>query len=288
MNKITIFAHYDKNNKIEDYVIYYLEGLKKVSKDIVFVSDSNIDDDELKKLNNITIKNIIGSHGEYDFGSYKRGFTYLFENKLLENYDELIFVNDSCYGPLFSLENIWEEMSKKECDFWGITANPNGIGIVDLTKKKFKLTKDYHIQTYFLCLKKQVFQNKKFQEFIENIKKENSKEEIIINYEIGLTKLLHTLDFRSEVYCLISNSLGDSHLKFWQKLIKIDKSPFLKRSLVLHKNLETIYPLFLKSTIKNTSMNYRIIKNDISKNRLKNKPIKKLVSIIKTLREKLY
>lgn len=32
MNNIAIFAHYDKDNLIDDYVVYYLEQLKKYVK----------------------------------------------------------------------------------------------------------------------------------------------------------------------------------------------------------------------------------------------------------------
>ena len=46
-NNIVIFAHYDKNNCIDDYVIYYLEQLKLISKYIIFVSDSDLNKEEL-------------------------------------------------------------------------------------------------------------------------------------------------------------------------------------------------------------------------------------------------
>ena len=46
----------------------------------------------LKKLK--TIKNILHAiatrHGEYDFGSYKRGFQYARDKKILNNYKEKI------------------------------------------------------------------------------------------------------------------------------------------------------------------------------------------------------
>ncbi|MFM7702988.1 MAG: sugar nucleotide-binding protein, partial [Alphaproteobacteria bacterium] len=35
----TIFAHYDKDQIIDDYVIFYLENLRKISDYIIFVSD---------------------------------------------------------------------------------------------------------------------------------------------------------------------------------------------------------------------------------------------------------
>ena len=77
MKRLCIFAHYDKDNIIDDYVIYYLNSLKEVCDDIIFVSDNNLQEEERNKLNGIVSKIIAKSHGEYDFGSYKRGFLYL-------------------------------------------------------------------------------------------------------------------------------------------------------------------------------------------------------------------
>ncbi len=42
MNRVAVFAHYDKSNLIQDYVVYYLSELKKCAGKIIFVSDSDI------------------------------------------------------------------------------------------------------------------------------------------------------------------------------------------------------------------------------------------------------
>ncbi|MBT5828295.1 MAG: lipopolysaccharide biosynthesis-like protein, partial [Alphaproteobacteria bacterium] len=41
MKRITIFAHFDKQNIIDDYVIDYLKELRKYS-EIIFVSDGDL------------------------------------------------------------------------------------------------------------------------------------------------------------------------------------------------------------------------------------------------------
>ena len=106
-NRVAIFAHFDKNNRIQDYVIYYLRELNKVIDKIIFVSDSNISVEELDKIQPYVKHAIVGRHGEYDFGSYKRGFIYAKTNNFLKNCYELIFCNDSCYGPLYPFEDVF-------------------------------------------------------------------------------------------------------------------------------------------------------------------------------------
>ena len=109
MNRLAIFAGYDKDGIIDDYVIYYIKELKKIA-DIIYVSDCDIIESELEKISPYCIHMINGRHREYDFGSYKRGYLYARDNNLLNNYHYLIFCNDSMYGPFFEFEPIFEEM----------------------------------------------------------------------------------------------------------------------------------------------------------------------------------
>ena len=80
MKRLCVFAHWDRDNKIDDYVIYYLKALKEVCETIIFVSDCNLEPNETNKLNNIADFVIAQKHGEYDFGSYKRGFLFAKKN----------------------------------------------------------------------------------------------------------------------------------------------------------------------------------------------------------------
>ena len=115
MKRAVIFAHWDNNLTIDDYVVYYLKELKKVIEKVIFVSANNLSENETKKLDGIADNIIAKHHNEYDFGSYKRGFEIL-KAEGLSNYEEIIFANDSCYAPLFSLDKLFEEMEEKECD----------------------------------------------------------------------------------------------------------------------------------------------------------------------------
>ena len=80
---------------------------------------------ELNKVKDYTIKAIGERHGEYDFGSYKRGYIYAKENNILENYDYLILCNDSVYGPFFNFKEIVENMESKDTDIYGIFKHLN-------------------------------------------------------------------------------------------------------------------------------------------------------------------
>ena len=104
-----------------------------------------------------------------------------------ENYDELAFVNDSCYGPLYPLKPIIEQVG--ECDFWGMTRN---------------LEWREHIQSFFIVFKKQVFTSEIFKNFMASIKDEEKKLDVVTKYEIGLSRLLLENGFNFDdaaLYC---------------------------------------------------------------------------------------
>ena len=50
MKRLCVFAHWDRDNIIDDYVIYYLKALKQVVSTLVFVSDCDLPSEELEKL----------------------------------------------------------------------------------------------------------------------------------------------------------------------------------------------------------------------------------------------
>ena len=226
MKRLCVFAHWDRDNIIDEYVIYYLKALREVCQTIIFVSDSDLAPSELTKLDEVADYKIAQRHGEYDFGSYKRGFLLAKEKAL--DFDELIFANDSCYGPFFPLKPIFNKMDKKKCDFWGFTKNNYGIIIRENIGYSCH---DPHVQSYFMVFKSNIISNPVFYNFIKNIKHEDSKNEIIINYEIGLSKLLSKNGFKWKVYINAYTHTENCLLIKWDKLIKNKHFPFLKTSI---------------------------------------------------------
>ena len=219
MKRLAIFAGYDKDNIIDDYVVYYIKELKKIA-DIIYVSDCNIIENELEKIKDYCIHIINERHGEYDFGSYKRGYLYAYEKDILKDYDYLILCNDSCYGPFFNFQKIVENMENKNTDVWGI--------FECLKDEK----NDEHLQSYFLSLKQKVYLSEYFYNFMYSIKKENNKLDIIKKYEIGLSNLLKkkNVSITSFLDSNIKEKMDiNNNIPFYNPYIAIKKGfPFLK------------------------------------------------------------
>ena len=169
-------AHYDKHNRVDDYVYYYLRMIGVMASEIIFVTVADIDDDDKNKLSNLGVKVIVRDNLGYDFYSYKTGIKELDLNV----YDELIICNDSVYGPLFDLSHVFSKMDNDGCDCWGVT-DSNEI--------------EYHMQSYFIVFRKSILDSEVFRQFWDNVQILNDKTEIIKKYEIGLSKLLISSGF---------------------------------------------------------------------------------------------
>ena len=228
MNRLVIFAHYDKDCIVDDYVVYYLKALKEVASDIVFVSCNKLENKEI--LDNIVTVVIDDPHNEYDFGSYKRGYLYAKDN--LDKYDEIIFANDSCFGPFYPLKSICDNMSERECDFWGITKN--NFGIIYIKKPLIHP----HIQSYFIVFKKQVFTSEVFADYINSIKEEENKKSVIEKYEIGLSDLLVKNGFKYDSYINAYKKVNNIPILRWYQIILNYNMPFMKTSLIKHQNVK--------------------------------------------------
>lgn len=212
---VTVFAMFSSNGKIEEYQLYLLTGLKEISDYIIVVADNTIYEEELKKLDGLCNAYRFIRHGEYDFGSYKYGYNYLLEHNILKEDDNLLFINDSNYGPVYSFKNVLDDFQGKECDFYGLSVGTNP---------------EKYIQSFFIILKHNVWNSDVFKGYINKIKKQLSPATVVVNYEFTFTKEMITNGYSYEVYCNIKSDKNEFiPTKYGYTLISDYKYPVIKR-----------------------------------------------------------
>ena len=241
--RIAIFAHFDKQNIIDPYVIRYLKELRKYS-EIVFISDGNLKECEINKIKTLCFDNICKKHGESnDFGSYKRGFMLIRDKypEKLQEIDELLFVNDSCYLT-GSLEDIFTESRKKiNHDFWALTDDFSST----------KEDKIYFLGSYFISFRKSILLSSSFEDFISSIKKLKNHDEIVWCYEIGLTAMLQDQGFKS--YCYFSKlKIGEYIDKNRNNISKNIKKLLMNNSSMKELGINQI----IQNVLNKESLNY--------------------------------
>lgn len=212
MKRLAIFAFYNEKGLINDYVVTYLKYLKEVSDNIIFVADNDPNVKELSKIYLLVSHIESYHHGEYDFGSYKIGFKYAKEHYLLDDVDEIILCNDSCFC-VDSLKPAFDKMSTKPCDFWSMTASNEY---------------EPHLQSFFLVVKKKLFNSEVFSNYLDNVKHLDSFLEIVNTYEIPLKMTFEKEGFKSASY--IKAPKKNNPTFFPIKCIKV-KMPLIKRKI---------------------------------------------------------
>lgn len=181
MKRLCIYAHYDRQQKIQDYVVFQLKAYADFFDHIVFVSTS-CSVDELQKIKPYSDSQILRGNQGYDFQSWKTGLATVPEPT---TYDEMIWTNDSVYGPLFPLKNMFESMVEKQCDFWSAT-------------KSFELSP--HLQSYFMVFKRKMFDTEAFEDWCSSLHPLESKKDYVTKIEIPMTAHFENLGFVSDAF----------------------------------------------------------------------------------------
>lgn len=98
MKRAIILAHYDQHGFVDPYVGAALAAYRRVCDWLVFVTASTSDIGHA--VDGLGDGAISRGNVDYDFGRWKDGIESLGRP---EDFDELICVNDSVYGPLFDI-----------------------------------------------------------------------------------------------------------------------------------------------------------------------------------------
>jgi len=225
MNRILLFVHYNKYGGLAEYVLYMLEHIKHLFSRIVFISNSPLTGEHKAKLGSICDKIMERENKGFDFGAWKDA---LLEEgwDALTRYDNVTLMNDTCFGPLWDMAPVYENMEKRTIDFWGLT------NYYEIKSGVFgiKETIPDHIQSYFYCFNRNVVSSTAFQYFWGNVKSLSDENEVIRQYETHLTKHLLQAGFKSEVL-LEKKAIDreDKDIAFCKPYIVVEYNvPFLK------------------------------------------------------------
>lgn len=215
--RLFLFAAYDKDGVVGPSLLWYVKSLSKIG-DVVLVADNSLAPAEMEKLEPWCAYCSGCSHGEYDFGSYKRAFSWAKDNLELSSYDYIYLVNDSVYGPLSELYPYIIQMEALGTEAFSFVLNPN--------------RRHAHLQSWFIGLQESVASQPWFEEFLMSVSKEESKTDVCVKYETGLTRLLKSNGVSFDALLKLSGRKIYNEVK---KLYLMD-FPFVKKAAFTRHN----------------------------------------------------
>lgn len=255
VRRACLVAGFDVDGIVDPSMIELLAELSRHG-DVFYLFDGYLDPAEMAKLDDVTVASWAIRHGAYDFGSYSRLASDLVGWDRLQEYDEVVFVNDSCF-LLRPLDDVFETMAERECDWWGLQAtkgitstrdhpgndfaHPIGLDVLRtslLATFEDDPTYDFLVGSYFLAVRRPVIEDPQFRKLISSVRPQRSKQLVIQKYEIGLTHLLIGRGFSFDTFI---PALYPFHPVFseWYFELLAQGFPLLKRYWLYQNHYDT-------------------------------------------------
>ena len=174
MKRIAVYVYYDDEGILRDFAKNTIKNFIDFCKTVIVVVNGPLRDEDAEEIRSLGGRLICRKNEGYDFAAYKAGIESISVGEKLE-LDELILCNSSVYGPVFPLNELFQEMENRGVDFWGITQWSNCRPWPD------------HIQSYFIVFGKKVLQAKCFSDYWNELPTMKSWGEAIKYGETRLT-----------------------------------------------------------------------------------------------------
>ena len=219
MQDICLFAHFDKDDRIDDYVLHYLRQLRESNFSIVFISTSHLPVAETARLQGTCYDVILRDNAGLDFASWSAGFA----KHAAAIGGRLLLANDSVYGPIGSLNAALDRLARAPADFYGMVES------VEIAP---------HLQSWFVLLEPRVVRSAAFGKILAQPFSDMTKQQIILNGEVGLSRRLRQAGFQYQaLYQNARSGLPPRHdanamLLFWRELLLEEGVPFVKIELL--------------------------------------------------------
>lgn len=122
---MAVMSIYDAEGIIDDYVLYYLNSLRKATDRVVVAVNGYVNAEGKDRLQRVADDIFIRPNRGFDFGAFKDVLENDLQDTVWKDYQEIILCNDSCFGPFVPFEEIFHTMRERNLEFWSINYRDN-------------------------------------------------------------------------------------------------------------------------------------------------------------------
>lgn len=238
MTRLCIYLTYDKQKIIDRYIGYMLQELKTCANYLVVVCNEMEIARGKEILERYADEIFYRENIGFDVGGFKETLCDFLGWERVLQYDELVLVNDSIFGPFKPMKDIFSEMDNRALDFWGLAKhgdykNSNGDCFPE------------YIQSYFFCIRSKMLHCHHFKKYWENMPFYTVFEDVIRQYELKFTSYFANMGYKYDVLSDIeaNNSKKEISNNYMQygtisyELIRKRNFPFLKKQQIAYNTL---------------------------------------------------
>lgn len=253
MRRLGVFVFYDPQGIVDDYILYLLREMQSVCTEIMTVCNGKLTGEGKSRLLGYSSSVFCRENCGMDAGALKDFFTNFGSREYWSSFDELVWFNDTCYGPLIPMKDVFAEMEQREsCDFWGITAHARSNA---RWPGRRNTGIEEHLQSYFIVVKQPLLGDDRFWRFWKELVISNDFHETVANYELSLTTTFASWGYHYAVFCdtrsrdTNPDSVCNPTAEAMYLLVSRYRCPFVKRKnfirtkteALVHTNGEQVY-----------------------------------------------
>ena len=213
---IVVLAHFSADNRFRDDLFPLIDAYKRFADVIVVSSASGLrwHPRTLHRLRQRCAAILIRRNQGYDFGSWKTALNL--HRQDIEQAAFLVLTNDSFWGPIIPLDDLFRRLHASTADVIGLTDN---------------LMYEPHLSSAFIAYKPKALQCQAFGRFWESLQIWPRKRELVKHCEVGLPVQLRAAGLKLE--SLYTQNANGNVLHYdWRHLIEQRGFPFLKVRLL--------------------------------------------------------
>lgn len=213
---VVLFVTFTPTEHLRPHIVHHLRAFKAAALSTVLIiatDSSTVEiDDEVHALATVILKR---ENKGFDFAAWAHAFR-LYPD--LFNKDSLIFANDSTFGPFNddAFVEMYRKLHGSKADIVGLTSNDE-FG--------------WHLQSYFLLLKRTALRSTAFQNFMASVVSFQRKEEVIYEYETQFTQKMLGQGLHCEVLYDAIDATNPTYYR-WRDLIERG-FPYIKVSVLI-------------------------------------------------------
>lgn len=231
--RLAIFAFYDADGIVDDYIPYLLQKVGEHCSEQIVVVNGTLTPAGEAALRGCCSALVMRPNEGFDITGYKETFLGL---AAPEQYDEILFYNQTIFGPVTDLGPMFRKMADRDVDFWGLTRHKGAHAASWDTNTAIPP----HLQSFFFAVRSSLFTTEDFVRYWNELPRIESYWDAVSKHEIRFTRHFEQLGYRWSSYIDSSDleELNDYPLMGMPTELLQRGCPFLKRKSFLCSTLE--------------------------------------------------
>lgn len=230
--RLAIFFFYDGQGIVDRYVKHYIESLHSVSEYIAVVCNGSVNAEGREFFENNTDFFYCRENTGLDTGAFKDALKTIGWDKIYE-YDELIMANFTLFGPFYPLTEMFDEMDKRDVDYWGVLKvfeDPSRTTLYGRDVLPYHHVLDF-TSSNFRVFRSSILHSFEFRSYWENLPKINDYTDSVLYGEMYFNKVFRDAGFEFDTY-MSDDTRGACQSPNTNEMLRMvikERVPFMRR-----------------------------------------------------------